>query len=40
MIEKIDLWGICFTRLTSLAPHHFLLSWLKLNLLLDQIRLV
>ena len=39
---KNTLRGRCFITLTSLAPHLFLLSCLKLNLilLLDQLRLV
>ena len=30
--NKNVLWGRCFTLMTSLAPHLFLLGWLKLNL--------
>ena len=39
--DKNTLWGRCFITSTSLAPHLFLLGWLKLNLilLLDQLRL-
>ena len=39
--HKNTLWGRCFTTSTSLAPHLFLLGWLKLNLtlLLEQFRL-
>ena len=35
------IWYRCFTTLTSLTLHLFLLGWLKLNLtlLLDQLRL-
>ena len=29
--NKNTLWGRCFIRATSLAPHLFLLGWLKLN---------
>ena len=38
--NKNTLWGRCFIISTSLAPHIFLLGWLKLNLnlLLDQLR--
>ena len=39
--DKNTLWGRCFIRPTSLAPHPFPLGWLNLNviLLLDQLRL-
>ena len=39
--NKNTLWGSCFMKSISLAPHLFLLGWLKLNLifLLDHLRL-
>ena len=39
--QLVYLWGICFITLNCLAPHLFLLGWLKQNLvwLLDQLRL-
>ena len=39
--NKNIFWGRCFVTSTSLAPHFFLLGWLKLNLMLflDQLKL-
>ena len=40
-VNKNTLWGRCCITSTRLAPHLFLLGWLKLNLILlsDQLRL-
>ena len=40
-VNKNTLWGRCCTTSTRLAPHLFLLGWLKLDLILlsDQLRL-
>ena len=33
-VNKSTLWCRCFITLTSLAPHRFLIAWLRLNLTL------